>query len=151
MLSARSRAAAEAGGGRRQHDPLRGRLTLVHHLLNLLALLVQKYKYWRSSLLRRLGLVLSLLALLVQKYKYWRSSPRSAALLHIQVERITESGTTILALLVQNTNTDTWGAQERLGKKAVVEDRVGGTQFTCFTGTKVQILMQKALQCWRQR
>jgi hypothetical protein len=88
---------------------------------SLTALLVQKYKH-RLGWVPAAGQGQTQRALLVQKYKYW-----------------------LLALLVQKyTYWLGWVPAAGQGQTQSADLR-GRTQFTCFTGTKVQILTQKAL------
>jgi hypothetical protein len=88
-------------------------------VLGLLALLVLKYKFWRCRRLQFLQ-VLSLLALMVQKYKFWRCRRLQFLARH----------SVYLLDWCKSTNSDA----------ADASSSSPSTQFTCFTGTKVQIL-----------
>ena len=56
-------------------------------------------------------------------------------------------GTLYLLYQYKSTDTDTCGAlQEAYTMEGVRVDHTAGTQFTCFTGTKLQILTAEALQ-----
>ena len=83
-------------------------------------------------------LVLSLLALPVQKYKYWmgaRSGRMTPARYSVYLLYWYCRCSVYLLYRYNSTNTDAEGAFS--------VRRLPGTQFTCFTGTKVQILTQK--------